>query len=331
MKASRVIAPGHFVIENVPNPIPRNGQVLIETLFLAICGSDIYVLDHMPAETYPKKSGTAGHEMVGIVRELGGGVSGLEKGELVLGLSPGNCAMSEFYCAQAEDALRLPSGKTLEELLMAQQLGTVIYACRRLPDLSGKTALVIGQGSAGLFFTMMLKRLGASTVIATDLEKVRLDLSLSFGADKTFVNRDIDPVSALADMTGGRLADVVVEATGEPEVINLAPNLVREKGIILLFGIPHQEKFTFDYFSFFRKYAHTISNSGAMDQPEKDMFTEAIDMIAQGVVSVDGMLTHRLPFSRLGEAYSLARTRHDGAVKVVVEMDGAPAYRNTVL
>ncbi len=331
MKASRVVAPGEFVIEDVPNPKPGNSQVLIEPLFLAICGSDIYVLHHMPTDTYPKEVGTTGHEMVGIIRELGNGVADLGTGDLVLGLSPDHTAMSELYCAQAENALKLPKGRTPEEFLMAQQLGTVIYACRRLPDISGKTALVIGQGSAGLFFNTMLKRLGARTVIATDLEKARTDMSATFGADYAFVNRNIDPESILAEINGGELADIVVEATGEPAAINLAPTLVRQRGIILLFGVPHQQKFTFDYFSFFRKYAHTITNSGAMNHPEKDMFTEALKMIAHGAVPAGAMISHRFPFSRLTDAYSLARSRHDGAVKVIVEMPGAAAYRNKII
>jgi threonine dehydrogenase-like Zn-dependent dehydrogenase len=331
MKASRVTAPGQFVIENVADPKPRTDQVLIESLFVAICGSDIYVLHHMPADAYPKETGTTGHEMVGVVRQFGSTVTGLEPGELVLGLSPDHTAMSELYCAQAENSLRLPQGRTPEEFLMAQQLGTVIYACRRLPDISGKTALVVGQGSAGLFFNSMLKRLGAKTVIATDLEQARLDLSASFGADRAFINGEIDPVSIAAEMTGGELADIVVEATGEPDAINLTPKLVKERGVILFFGVPHQQTFPFDYFSFYRKYAHTITNSGAMGQKDKGMFVEALDLIAAGDIPAGRMITHRLPFDRLGEAYSLAQNRTDGAVKVIVEMPGAPAYRNKVI
>lgn len=331
MKASRVIAPGRFIIESVADPEPDSNEVLIEPLFLAICGSDIYVLNHLPPELYPRETGTTGHEMVGVVRRLGSKVTGLVPGELVLGLSPHHTAMSELYCAQAENSLRLPRGRTPEEFLMAQQLGTVIYSCRRLPDISGKTALVVGQGSAGLFFNSMLKRLGAKKVIATDLEQARLDMSAAFGADHTFINREIDPVSVAAEMTGGEFADIVVEATGEPSAINLAPKLVRKRGTILFFGVPHEQSFVFDYLSFYRKYAQTITNSGAMEERQKDMFVEALDLIAAGDIPAGRMITHRLPFDRLGEAYSLAQNRTDGAVKVIVEMPGAPAYRNKVL
>ena len=76
--------------------------------------------------------------------------------------------MAEFYLAPIENVLPLPAGKTPEELLMAQQLGTVIYACKKLPSVIGKTAVVIGQASAGLWFDVMLKRLGARRIVALD-------------------------------------------------------------------------------------------------------------------------------------------------------------------
>jgi threonine dehydrogenase-like Zn-dependent dehydrogenase len=330
MRASRVVAPGEFVIEEVPDPVPGAGQVLIKPLFLAICGSDIYVLRYMPEDTYPKDPGTTGHEMIGTVKAIGPGVNALEVGDLVLGLSPDHTAMAELYCAEKENVFKLPAGKTPEELLMAQQLGTVIFSCRRLPDLTGKAAMVVGQGSAGLFFDAMLKRLGARRVYATDLEPARLKLSASFGADGVFLNRGVDAVEELRELTGGALADLVVEATGETDAINLAPNLVEPRGTILFFGVPHKERFEFNYFDFFRRYANTITSSGAMNESDKSMFTEALQMIAEGAVPAASMVTHRFPFDRLADAYELARNRSDGAVKVVVEMPGADGYVNRI-
>lgn len=331
MKASRIVAPGEIVFEEVPDPSPGKDDVVIRTIFLATCGSDIYVLHHAPAAAYPMASGTTGHEMVGIVAAVGSDVSTVEEGDFVLGLAPSHTAMCELFRVDAKNAFKLPRGRTLEEYLMAQQLGTVIYSCDRLPDIEGVTAIVIGQGSAGLFFDFMLKQLGAKTVIAMDLEETRIALSPSFGADYAFLNRDVDPVTKVKNLTSGKMADLVVEATGEIDAINLAAHLIREQGRLFFFGIPHQRTFLFDYDTFFRKYANTISCSGAMGQSDKSMFTRALSLIADGKVPASELTTHRFPFHDLSSAYKLAKSREDGAVKVIVEMPGSEVYRDRVV
>ena len=320
MRASRILRRGQIVFVDIADVEPAAGEVVVRPLCLSLCGSDVSHLLYMEDAAYPQPVGSSGHEMIGVVEKLGEGVEGLRVGETALTLSPDHTAMTERYRAAAECVLPLPEGSAVEELLMAQQLGTVLYASRRLPNLVGSVAAVIGQGSAGILWAQMLRRLGCRSVLAMDLLDSRVKAGRRFGADLAFNNADRDPLEVVRDATGGAGADIVIEAAGEPESINLAARLVREKGIIYYFGVPRSRTFVFDYASFFRTYATTFSIGASMLEPGKGSFRLALDLIASGAVDVRGMVTHRIEFADLERAFELARTGADGALKVMVRM-----------
>ena len=331
MKAAQVIARGKVIILDIEEPAIGPRDVLIKPLFVAICGSDLFHVHYFPEGGYPQPVGTTGHEMVGIVLKTGAEVTGFNEGDKVLGLVIAHTAMQERCVLDANFVIKLPAGRTLEEYLMAQQLGTVIYSCSRLPNVVGKTAVIVGQGSAGLFFTALLKRMGVQTVITTDLEKARVNASLKYGADAAFVNKSIDPVKRVYELTNGIMADLVVEAAGEVSSINLVVKLIRQRGQIVFFGIPHEQEFVFDFWSFFRSYASAYSFSGAMQPDDTRVFLMALDLIAKGDISVGNMVSHRYQLSDVAAAYDRAKYRGDGAIKVIVELPGAAEYRNSII
>jgi L-iditol 2-dehydrogenase len=320
MKAVQVVGPGKAVFVQVPKPALQPGHVLVRPLKLSLCGSDIRMLWHAAPDSYPFPPGTTGHEMVGVVEASGG--TEFSAGDLTLTLAPGHRAMAEYYLAPREHVLPLPAGRPLEELLQAQQLGTVFYACQRLPSVVGLDVAVIGQGSAGLWFNFQLRRMGARRVMAIDLDPVRLGLSKRFGADQTILNEAHDVSAVVAELTGGRGADLVVEAAGEIDAINLAVDLVRKGGHILFFGYPRGQHVRFNFEEFFHKCvrAHTIV--GAQEEPGQVSTRLALELIARGEVDVTPLLTHHVPFEHVLDAYELHRTRGDGAVKIVIEMPG---------
>lgn len=324
MRAVQVIAPGKARFVDAPTPTLKPGHALVRTMLLSLCGSDVHMLYYAPLAEYPFAVGTTGHEMIGLVEAVDAPESHIKVGDVVLTLAPDSDAMAEFFLAPVEDVLVLPKGRPPEHLLMAQPLGTVIYACKRLPNMMGKDAVVIGQGSAGLFFNATLRRMGAQRVIGMDVKEARVAAGPKFGATHTVNNAQADPLQAVAEITEGRLADVVVEAAGEVETINLTAHLVKEGGHLLYFGIPRATTFDFDFWTFFDKYCYTTTLSGAVFEPERRSFKQALDLITQGVIAVLPMLTHRFPFERVMEAYELARTREDGVIKMLIEM---PGYR----
>jgi L-iditol 2-dehydrogenase len=320
MKAVQVVARGRAEFVDVPVPELRPGHVLVRTRRLSLCGSDIRMLHFAPDDAYPFPPGTTGHEMVGVIEKIDSPGSSLQVGDLALTLAPNHQAMAEYFLSPVEHVIPLPSGLSVEHLLQAQQLGTVLFACQRLPDIKDKIVVVIGQGSAGLFFNFQLKRMGAARVIALDTERFRLDRSLDFGATHSVHNASIDSCMALRQINGGELADVVIEAAGDVSAINLAIDLVRKGGDILYFGYPRGQTIPYNFDVLFHKCcrAHTIV--GATVEPNQASTRKAIDLIATRQIDVSQLITHHLPFADVIEAYELHRTRGDRCLKIVIEM-----------
>ena len=322
MRAAQVVAPGKVAFVETPIPELRPGYALVRPALLSLCGSDVRMVYYAPENEYPFPIGTSGHEMVGVVEAVDGPGSGIQAGDVALTLEPYHTAMAEYFLARVDNVLVLPEGQPLVHFLMAQQLGTVIHACKKLSNIVGQDVVVIGQGSAGLFFDAMLRRMGAGRVIGLDVKEARAKAGQRFGATHAINNAHIDPVRAVGEALEGNLADLVVEAAGEVEAINLTARLAKVGAQLLYFGIPRAQAFDFDYWTFFHKSCRTMTSSDAMADPRRESFWQALDLIARGEIDVSPMLTHRFPFERLGEAYELARTRDDGAIKVVIEMPG---------
>jgi L-iditol 2-dehydrogenase len=261
--------------------------------------------------------------MVGYVDAIGDGVSEFAVGDRVLSLAPGHRAMCEWYLADVKLVVPLPDNVPMEELLQAQQLSTVIYGTKRLPDVAGKSVAVLGQGSAGLWFNYHLKRLGANRIIAIDLESFRLEHSAKFGATHIVNNSMVDPVNAIQEINGGELVDIVVEAAGEIDTINLSIDLVKKFGNILYFGVPRAQQFVFNFDGLYFKCCHASTIVGSSNEPNLASLRTAVDLIACGQANAADLITHRVNFNETIDAYEMHRTRADGAVKIVIEMPGA--------
>lgn len=334
MRAAQIVALGKAEIVDAPVPEPPVGHALVQPLLLALCGSDLRNIYRLPEDMYPLPIGRAGHEVIGRVVSINQGSAGasvnspyprgpVKEGDIVLALVPNvENAMAEYVTTETENLLPLPPGKPVTHLILAQQLGTVIYACKRLPNMIGKDAVVIGQGSAGLFFNTMLRRMGAKKVVVMDLSDARVAMGQAFGATGGFNNQKVDPLEGVLKEIG-QLADLVVEAVGDAETINLAPKLLMPKGTILFFGLPHAFNFHFNFMEMYFRNATAISSIKAGDDPGLQCFVDALELIGSGEIEVEAMITHTFDFEEVGNAYDLAFTREDGAGKVFVKM---PAY-----
>ena len=165
----------------------------------------------------------------------------------------------------------------------------------------------------------MLRRLGAERIIAIEPVPARLGVAQHFGADETLEVTGDEATSAVMDLTGGQGADLVIEAVGSVETLNQALRLARPQGRIAAFGLPEtMDRVPFDWDTFFRKRLTIHTVYGGQDEPGLPDFKEAVDLIANGEIDVSPLVTHRLPVSRAQEAFDLAASREDGAIKVSI-------------
>ena len=326
IRAARVVAAGQVEVVAAPAPEAAAGQVQLKPELVTICGSDLRTVFSGGADAYPLPPGVSGHEIVARVTAPDPAATapdGLATGARVLALVTQQHGMAERFVTHRGDLIPLPEHLPAEHLVLAQQLGTVVYGCRQVGNVVARSAVVIGQGSAGLFFVAMLRRLGADRILVLDLSDARIAAGLRMGADEAFHPERDDPVARVAAFTGGAMADLVVEAAGSPEAVNLAPRLARRGGRILFFGLPKQDTFPVDFYTLFRAQCHITSVSGAAAEPGKRSFRLALDLIVGGAIDVQGLVSHVFPLQEVARAYELARSRADGALKVGVRFDGA--------
>ncbi len=320
MDALQVVARGKAEFIRTTLPKLTEGHAIVQPRHVTLCGSDVWMLSHAPDEAYPFPTGTTGHEVIAEILELSPEVEGHEVGDFILAIAPDHRAMAERYLTPQKNLLNLPSGKTREELLMAQQLGTVLYACKQLPSVIGKTVAVVGQGTAGLWFNFVLQRLGAAKVIVFDPKSNRLQLARQFGATDTINIREEDPLEQVLAINDGKLVDIVVEAAGREASINLSIELARaDTGFFLQFGVPY-EPTSVNYGKIFTKCLKHKSIVHAGREPGHTSTLQALDLIAGNYVDVSPLLTHRFPFERALEAYEVHQNATDNAVKIVIDM-----------
>ncbi len=304
--------------DDIPIPDPEPGKVLVKTTLASICGSDLHIV-YMGwnVHEFPLPHGYPGHEGVGEV--VDGGGTGFEPGELVL-TAPniwGSKCFAGYQLIDPQFLLRLPTDTPQTHLLMAQQLGTVVFGCRRLPSLVGKTVVVVGQGSVGLFHDFMLRRIGAHKIIAIEPVAERLAHGRRMGIDEAIDVTGQRATDAVMDLTNGEGADLVIEGVGSVETLNQTLQLVKPLGRVAVFGLPPtMDRVPFDWDTFFRKRLDLHTVFGAQDEPGLPAFQLAVDFIRNGEIDMEPFVTHRYDVNQVQDAFDLATAKEDGALKV---------------
>jgi len=322
MKAGQIVALRQVEIVDVEEPTLGDaspGMIKVRVERACLCGSDTpkFVRDHRDA--YPLPVGQSMHECLGTVVESTS--ARFQEGDLVLALPANHAGLCEYFCTPENQAIHLPREELpLEQILMAQPLGTVIWTCQKLGSLLDLHTAVVGQGPMGLLFSHMLSNLGARTVIGLDKLDYRLAAARAMKATHT-VNVDRqDPVAAVQEITGGKMADVVFEVVGhQTATIGLCISLVRQMGTVMTFGVPDVATYPdFPYQRVFKRNLTLIGSVGANVVPN---YSLARDMIVQGRIDVSPIITHALPFSEIERAYEMFADRKDGAIKVVLDYE----------
>ena len=322
MKAAQLVGPKRFEFVDVEMPTPQEGQCLVKLERVSICGSDIrhqYGPIH-PEETYPLPVGQPCHELAGVVVESR--TDRFKEGQRAIVLPPGpSTGLVEYIAAGPDRMVLLPDEGPLDEWVMCQPSGTVLYSCQKMGNLMGKTVLVLGQGSIGLSFTMIASRMGAWRVIGADLYDYRLERAKEFGATHTINPSTEDISEAVQEITGGVGPDIAVEAAGYPDTFNLCFRLVRLFGTIIIFGIPSEKDITMEHHWLMDKQATVIPTSGARSGSPTFHIEQIVALRQRGWCDPGRLITHRMGFSNVQKAYDMYEQRQDNIIKVVMNIN----------
>lgn len=318
MKVAQITARGRIQLVHAPDPAaPGPGQVIVKAETGCLCGSDIPFFSETQA-SYPLAPGLSLHEIIG--RVTASGSSSFRNGDRVLAMPLGLVGCAEQLRIGDDRLVAIDEALSNDAAVLSQPMATVLSALSTVPNVLGLNVVVLGQGPIGLLFDACLASAGAARIIGIDVREARIAHSCGFGATDAFVSRDAsgrDAIERVAQLTGGVMADLVVEAVGhEDQQLNLACALARNKGRLLYFGIPPDQPIPFALEPVVRK-SLTIHTSVPDDL--RPFVTIAQRAIARGRIDALTLVTHRFPFAEVQQAFETYRDRRDGALKVILD------------
>ena len=213
------------------------GDIIFQPEIACLCGSDLPYFNAEHPEFTHRLVGHSLHEMTGTVVATNG--KKFRPGDKVLAVPVNQRGLFERYVVSEARAIPVDSRLPKNRAFLAQPLGTVIYAIRKLPQVLHKDVVIIGQGPIGQMFNVALRNLGARHIIAVERLPSRLALSSKMGANAAINPNETDVTAEVGKITGGAMADIVVEAVGHSDqVFNLALSLVKPFGRLMYFGVP---------------------------------------------------------------------------------------------
>ncbi len=336
-------------IDDVERPRAGVGEAVIRVTLTTICGTDLHIL----RGEYPVRPGLViGHEAVGVVAELGPGVTGYEIGDRVLvgAITPcgqcraclsgqlSQCGHGDGYeaiggwrfgntinGAQAEYLLvphaqanlaKIPDGLRDEQVVLLADIASTGFSGAESGGVRiGDSAVVFAQGPIGLCATAGARLMGATLIIGIDGDETRLAMARRMGADVVLDHRAVDVVSEVKRLTGGG-ADVAIEALGTPETFENALRCVRPGGRVSSLGV-YAGKLQIPYDAFAAGLGdHHITTT--LCPGGKERMRRLIEVVHHGRVDLEPLLTHSFGLDDIATAYELFGSRREGVLKVAV-------------
>ena len=350
MKATVFHGKDRIAVEDVPRPTASVGEAVIRITLTTICGTDL----HIVRGEYPVRPGLViGHEPVGVIDELGDGLTGYKIGDRVLvgAITPcGQCraclsaqwaqcghgdgveaiggwrfgntingAQAEYLLvpnAQANLA-KIPDELSDEQVVLLADIASTGFSGPESARIKiGDTVVVFAQGPIGLCSTAGAKVMGASFIIGVDSDPVRMRMAKEMGADVVLDPKNVDVVAEVRKLTGGG-ADVAIEALGSQETFENCLRSLRPGGTLSSLGV-YSGKLQVPYDAFAAgigdyKIITTLCPGG------KERMRRLMAMVQSKRFDPTPLLTHRFSLDQIVEAYDLFGSRRDGVLKVAIK------------
>ena len=338
MIALRLHKPRSLRIDEVHKPRINSDEILVKVVYSGICGSDLHLYRGALRDRV-KYPAILGHELSGVVAEVGERVTWLREGDKVVVnpvLSCGSCvacmagrynvclnfkimgvdmpgAFAEYVKANGVKAYRVPEGVSLREAALTEPFSVAMHACRRVGIEPGDVVAIIGQGPIGLCVTQVAKHYGAFSIIALDVLDERLETAKKLGADEIINPVKIDPVKVAKRLTSGVGVDKVIEASGSPDALNMAVRMVKPGGRIVVLGLCFREV-KIDTSLMVFKEVECIGSRVYLDE-----FSRTLRLFSKGYLKAEPLITHELPLRDGVRAFKMLDERRGNAIKVLLK------------
>jgi L-iditol 2-dehydrogenase len=334
MRVARLHGPGDVRLHDEEPPEPEPGESVVRVTAVGLCGSDLHwFAEGGIGDARLARPLVLGHELAGVVE------SGPRRGERVAVDPAVSCGACE-RCAEGnpnlcpdvrfaghgatDGALRerltwpdthlfpLPDSLSDADGAMLEPLGVALHMADLARLRPGQTVGVFGCGPIGLLVIQLARLAGAARIVATERLGHRIAAAQSFGASVVPVHGAGADAAELLRATDGRGLDVALEVAGENAAVEAAVEAVRPGGLVVLAGIPAEDRTAFSA-SAARRKGLTLKLVRRM----KDTYPRAIRLARDGGVDVRGLVTHRFPLADVASAFDAAARRE--GLKVLVE------------
>lgn len=336
MRRVVVTAPGVFEITQVERPVPGPDEVLVEMTVSGVCGSDTHAAHgkhpFVPLPYAP------GHEVVGVVRGAGANASDWHEGDRItveptlpcweckmcttnrsnlcenlrfFGCGYEQGGMADFFTVDQKRLHRIPDEFSDLQAALIEPLSTPVHAVRLAGDVTDKAVVILGAGTIGLFVLAAARAAGARTIVMTDMLEEKRERALRLGADAVFDAADPESVTRIREYLG-ESADVVFDCVALQPTVDQACHLADKAGTVMIVGVPAQPVTV----PLPMIQDHQLRIQGSATYMPED-YAASIELIRDGHVRVEDMITSRYPLTDVAEAF--AASAGGAEVKVVIE------------
>jgi L-idonate 5-dehydrogenase len=324
VKAVVVHGANDLRVDDLPDPVPREGEVLVAMEWGGICGSDIsYWRSGSSGTAVLKRPLVLGHEVAGHIAGIGPGVSGLSVGQPVT-VHPATAAggyfgsaafdphtdggFSELKVVRAEQIRALPSAVDTERGALAEPLAVAMHAVNRAGDVRGRHVLVNGAGPIGSLVVAAAKYAGAATVTAADVADAPLKIAQAMGAD------DVINVGAGQGLPVD--IELVFEASGAAAALGAVLHATARGGTVVQVGNLPGKAAPASLGDLVTREITWVGSYRFVDE-----ITDAVAAMENGL-DVTPLITHRYPINEAAQAIAVAADGKSGSGKVLLQLGG---------
>jgi len=340
MRAAFLETEGRMAMVEAEMPtIQSADQILIQVKTVGVCGSEVHAFHG--THPYRKAPVILGHEAAGEVVSVGEAVTEFKAGDRVI-VDPqwacGQCtycragdlnlcpskkvlgtptwpgAFGEYIVAPEEAVFHLPDNLSYAQGSLIEPLTIAVHVVRRANLAAGESVAILGTGSIGGMVSGVCHAQGANPIITADIRQHCLDAARErLGATHDILLPDDNLVDRVKELTGGEGVDVVFITADDVSLVSQGVEMAKRRGRIVLVALLTDAPLQLTAYEIIRKELHIV---GSIMSNHEDV-RKAIELAASGQVDVDGILTHVLPIEEAQRGMELARTKDDGAIKVI--------------
>lgn len=330
-----IVEPGKIVLEAVEKRAPAGKEVRIRVHSSAVCGSDLHI--YGGRHPYVKLPTTIGHELAGVVEQVGDGVEKVKVGDRVcvepliacgtcyycqrgrydycehlkLKYRTGSSGYGAFYYAEERWIHKLPENVSFDEGALMEPFACAVHAVMKAKVQLCDTVCVMGDGPIGLMLAQLSRAAGGMRVFVLGLSERNLKIAEGFGCIP--LKSGPEGVKEVLRQTDGRGADVSFEAVGVPATFLQTLEVTRRGGRAVIFGIFEEELRTRALMDAMVKEIEVVGTSSYCWD-----FERGLELLETGKVDLKPLITHHFPLSQVKEALEIKKDRGESPLKVIL-------------